>query len=303
MIVALFRTIRFALQNFSRNLWLSLITVFILVLTTMSITLVAGLSVVGNQLIQSVENRVDTDFYFYDYASEDSILKAQEFLKKQPQVKDVVYVSKEEAFKQFKEEHANDEDISSSLTALDENVLPASVVVRAHRIQDYPIIIQTMERSEFHELIYRTDYTDNRKIIDTITSMTERAYEIGLAVSALFIVISVIVIFNTIRIAIYSHREEIGIMKLVGATNWFIRGPYILESVLIGTGSALITLALFYGLLYLSDPMVSSFFESTFSLLGYFTEHLVECIVFEVVGAVLLSVLSSMVAITRYLRG
>ncbi|MFH1426601.1 MAG: permease-like cell division protein FtsX [Candidatus Kerfeldbacteria bacterium] len=303
MILGAARTTKFAVQNFWRNLWLSVITVFLLVLTTFSITLVVSMNVITSQMINAVESKVDVDLYFAEYVQEKDILATQSFLNGMDEVSKVVYVSKEDALEDFRERHADEPAILASLDELDENVLPASLIVHATEIDDYPKIIDNVETSKYQEFIDQTDFNDNEEIIGKISDITSRAYQIGLIVSMVFIVISVIVIFNTIRITIYSHREEIGIMKLVGATNWFIRAPFIMEGILLGLIAAVVTLALFYVALFVSDPSVSAFFAGyDFSVFQYFKFHALQLVLAEVVGAILLSVVSSMVAITRYLR-
>lgn len=303
MILGAFRTSKFAVKNIWRNLWLSVITVFLLVLTTFSITLVVSLSVVGQQLINAVQNKVDVSFSFHEYVNEDQILETQSFLNKMEGVDQVIYISKEDALEKFTADHADDKAIIATLEEFDENILPASLIVRADNIDAYPKIIESFQASEHQELIKETDYTDSQPIIDRIQAYTSRAYQIGIAVSLIFIIISVIFIFNTIRITIYSHREEIGIMKLVGATNWFIRAPFVLEGILLGAIAAVITLGLFYLILVVSDPALTAFFSGyDFSVLTYFKYNAAQLIMAEILGAILLSVISSMIAITRYLR-
>ncbi|OGY85427.1 MAG: hypothetical protein A2233_02415 [Candidatus Kerfeldbacteria bacterium RIFOXYA2_FULL_38_24] len=303
MILALARATKFAIQNFWRNLWLSIITVFILVLTTMSITLVVGMNVIGQQIISAVEQKVDVDLYFYDNVSEEQILQAQKYTQTIEGVADVIYISKTDALAKFRESHKDDPSIIAALDELDENVLPASLTIRAKDIEKYPGIIEAFQKSNFNTLIDRTDYSDNQDIINGITQITQRAYQIGMGVSIIFVIIAIIVIFNTIRITIYSHREEVGIMKLVGATNWFVRGPFILESVLIGLISAFITTLLFGTLLYFSDATVRAFFSGyDFSIFVYFQKHLLSFVLAELAIGVVLSVVSSMVAINRHLK-
>lgn len=303
MVVGALRSTNLALKNAWRNLWLSVITVFLLVLTTFSITLVVSLNVVGQQLIRAVESKVDVDLFFHDYTTEAEILATQSFVQEIEGVSQVVYISKEAALEQFRASHADDQAVIASLDELEENVLPASLIVRTENIELYPAIIDRVTQSEHNAKIERTDFTDNQAIIGRISGITDRLYQIGLVVSLIFIIISVIFIFNTIRITIYSHREEIGIMKLVGATNWFIRSPFILEGILLGALAGLFTLGLFYVLLYLSDPALTTFFSGyDFSVLAYFQAHALQLILAEIFGAILLSIISSMIAITRYLK-
>ena len=303
MIIGVIRTTKFAAQNFWRNLWLSLVTVFLLVLTTFSITLVISLNVVGQQVVRAVESRVDIDLLFYPYVSEDDILEAQRFFDGLEGVSQVIYTSQDDAEEQYRENHKDDVAILASLDELGSGVLPASLTIRADDLESYPVIIEAFEASKFTDFVEGQNYNDNKSIIDSISQFTNKAYQIGLVISFIFIIISVIVIFNTIRIAIYNYRESIGIMKLVGATNMFIRSPFIMEGALLGIISAVVTLLLFYGMVYLSDAQVSAFFAGyDFSPWVYFIREAPKVILAEFIGAVGISVISSMVAITRYLR-
>lgn len=303
MFVGLIRTSRFAISNFSRNLWLSFVTIFLLVLTTFSITMVGGLNVVGQQLINTVQDKVDIDLFFYPYVDEEQILEAQAFFKSMKEVDEVIYISQEEALQRFKETHADDQVLLQSLDELEENILPGSLVINAKNIEDYTTIVQRFQDSDYSDLVDEADYDDSQVIITRINRIIDRTYQVGLAVSSIFVIISVIVIFNTIRMTIYSYREEVGIMKLVGATNWFIRAPFILEGALMGLIAAAITLGLFYVALYFSNPAITEFFEGyNFSVLHFFVQNAATVISLEILGAILLSVVSTMIAITRYLK-
>lgn len=303
MIVGSLRATRFALQNFWRNLWLSVVTVFLLVLTLLSISLVVGLNVLGNQVITAVQQKVDIDFYVYDSVSDEDILAIQQYMQSLPEVAQVVYVSKDDALQNFRETNKEKPEILASLDELETNILPASFSVRAREIGDYRSIIAQVQGSEYKKFIDHEDFSDNQEVITAIASVVSRGERIGIGVSIVFVIISVIVIFNTIRITIYSHREEVAIMKLVGATNWFIRAPFILESIFLGLIGSLITLTIFYVAIVFADPTISSFFAGyNFSLLGYFQQYAFLFIFGEILCAVLLSSVSSMIAITRYLK-
>lgn len=303
MAFGIIRSTKFAVQNASRNVWLSVITIFLLVLTTISITLVAGLNLVGSQLLHVVESKVDVDVYFFDYVKEEQILETKNYFQEMEEVTSVVYVSKEEALKQFIDAHADDPETLEALEEIGKNPLPASLVIRTENIDDYPRVINAFEASAFAEYVDQADYGESQEVIARLSALSKRASEIGITVSAIFIVISIIVIFNTLRIAIYSHREEIAIMKLVGATNWFIRSPFILEGILLGIVAAVITIVLMYGAVYFSDPAMTTFFSGyDFSLLRYLNNHMLQFFVVEILGAILLSAGSTVIAISRYLK-
>lgn len=303
MIVGLTRATSFALKNIRRNVWLAIATEFLLVLTTFSITLVIALGVVGNALLDSVESKIDIDFYFYTSVSEQDIFSARESLKQRGDVSDVLYFSQDDALREFRETHQDEPDLLESLDELGTNVLPARLVVRANDIDAYPDIRTEFLAGEYGQFVLQTEDIENDKIIDRMSQIISRASQIGIAVSLVFIIISVIVIFNTFRMTIYSHREEVAIMKLVGATNGFIRAPFIIEAIVLGAVAAVVSTAVLYLALAVSDAAVTEFFAGyDFSLFTYFVDHWPQLVFGEVFGAVAFSVGSSMIAITRHLR-
>lgn len=303
MFVGFLRATRFSLQNIVRNVWLSVITMFLLFLTMLSITLVLSLNIVGTKVIDAVKQNVSIDFYFYDSVQESQILTVQEYVKTLKGVSSVVYVSKDQALEEFKSQHLDEPDILAAINELEQNVLPASLVVHAQDLADYQKIIDQFQDSEYISLVEKADYTDNKTIIDAVTHTTTRLYQVGIAVSLVFIAISVVVIFNAIRMTIYSHKEEVAIMQLVGATNSFIRAPFILDSIFFGCIAALSVVGLLYATLYVTDSTVSHFFTGyNFSLLQLYLSYWPLVLIAEIVCAVLISGVSSMIAISRYLK-
>ncbi len=301
--LALWRATWFALQNTIRNFWMSLATVGVLTLTTLSITLVIVLNLLGIQVRQAVEQKVNIDFYFYPTVAEQDIFAAQDFLQAMPQVSSVVYTSQSEALESYKASHSDDQDLLQSLNEFDENIFPASLTVRAHTIGDYSVITDQFKASQYQLLLKDTDTVDTQSIINGLQRIVKQMTTAALTVSLFFVLIAVIVIFNTLRMTIYTHREEVGIMKLVGATNLFVRGPFIVEGMLFGIAAAAITLGLLYVVAWLLDPMVMNFFQGyDFSLWNSLVGMWPQFVFGEMVGAMLFTVLFSMVAMTRYLK-
>lgn len=303
MLVFFYRTIKFAFQGFVRNIWLSVVTVIILVLTLFSITLVAGVNVIAKRTIESVQDRVDVSVYFKPAIEEKGVLSVRYRLEGLPRVQSVSYVSPEEALAKFKAEHQDDPVILESLEQLEENPLGATLVIKAHTIDDYPEILSVLEDPDYDRLIQDKNFDDNREIIKRLSNISDKIQRIGLIISAIFVVIAVMIIFNTIRINIYTHREEIGIMKLVGATNWFVRAPFLVESLLYALLAVVICMAILYPLLGVVTPQVNNFFEGyNLDLVHYFNANFWRIVGLQFVFAVVLSVVSSGIAIGRYLR-
>ena len=301
--ISLYRIFKFGLQNFWRNFWLSIVTVFILVLTLFSISIVYTLNVVADNAITAIKEKVDIDLFFDPTIPEDKIFAVQAYLESQPDVKAVEYISKEQALENFKAEHQDDTAIQESLSELTENPLPATLVVKAKTLDDYSKIVVALDNSEYSHLISSRNFEDNQVVIDRLSSITERIYQVGIGVSLIFILIAILVVFNTIRMNIYTQREELGIMRLVGANNIFIRLPFIVESVLYALLASILTILILYPLLSAVSPYINNLFEGyDFNMFNYFTANFWNILGLQIIISVVISVISSMIAIGRHLR-
>jgi len=303
MLVSFYRTIKFAFQSFWRNIWLSIVTIIILVLTLFSISIVGTINMVANAAIESVKEKVDVSAYFKNGVSETDILNTQANLESLSMVESIRYISSAEALAVFKEEHRDDPVVMESLEELAENPLPATLVIKANNIDDYRAILEVLESPEYSALIEDKDFEDHEEVITSLSNISKRVQRIGIIVSVIFIIIAILIIFNTIRINIYTHREEIGIMKLVGASNRFVRSPFLVESLMYAIIAVLISIAILYPLLGVITPQINDFFEGyDVNLIDYFNSHLWQIIGLQLAFSVVLSVLSSSIAIGKYLR-
>lgn len=297
------RTIKLGFQNFFRNTWLSVVTIVIMVLTIFLITMLATLNIIGNQAIEMVSEKVDMDLYFAVGTDSGQILEAKNFLENNPRVASVEYVSPDDALTLFKEKYQDNETITQSLSELSENPLPASLIVRAQALADYQDIIASIDSSSFSDLIETKDYQDNQVVVNRITEVTSKIKSIGLGVSLVFAIISLLVVFNTFRIAIYAHRDELGIMKLVGANNSYIKAPFIFEGVLYAFIATVVTMAIFYPAVIFLAPYINGFFEGyDFSLMTIINHYLPILLVIQFVSALAISIISSLIAVGRYLK-
>ena len=303
MLVVLFRTAKYATTHFWRNLWISLVTVFILTLTLFIVSFVATLNLVADQAIESIQEKIDIDFYFKQSVKENDVLESKIFLESLPEVKQVRYISKAEALQSFTEEHADEPNIQEALAAMDDNPLPATLSVQAHELSQYETVVNQFESSDYAILVEQKNFSDHQLIIDRVSFLTKRAYQGGIIISAIFVIISLVMMYNTIRIAIYSHREELGIMKLVGATNWFVRSPFIIESLLYALFASALSLVLLSALVFSLAPYVNGFFTGyNFSLNLFFINNVWLIIIGQVLFSAVLAVGSTMLAMSRYLK-
>ena len=298
----LFRIIKFAFQNFYRNFWLALVTITILVVTLFSITTLITLNVVTDQVVKSIENKIDISVYFKSNIEESDILKVKVELDGLDEVEKATLVSKEEALMIFKKEHENDSTILSSVEELDENPLPNYLIIKAKNSKSYPKILEVLDKDEYNKIIERKDFDDHQAIINKITSTKDKVRKLGFMIIGIFSFIAALIVFNTVRIAIYTHRDEIKIMKLVGATNWFIRAPFLFEEIFYALISSLILVSLFYPLLEFVQPHFNYFLDYDFDLISYFKNNFFFIFGLEFLAIVIINIISSFVAMKKYLE-
>ena len=297
------RVIKFTFQNIFRNFWLSFITLTIFVLTLITVNAVIFMNVVAESALEVVEQKVEVSFYFTSEASEDIVTSAQGYLRGFSQVRDVEYVSAEEALELFKERHADDEVILSSLEEVGDNPFGDSLVVTTQSTDDFEFIAEAMETPEFSSYIREQDFTDYEQVIAKIESFRTRIGYAGFILAGLFGLIAIMIIFNTIRIAIYVHRDEIGIMKLVGANDWFVRGPFILEALLYSFCATIVMVAITFGILGTSRNRILEYFgDAGDSIFAYFQDNALFIFGWQFLALAILSLLTTAFAMRKYLK-
>lgn len=298
-----FRILKFGVENFWRNIWLSVATTLIMVVTLFIITTIVILNLLASVALEQVQQKVDLTVYFKTTAPEDRILEVRAQVQNLKNVETIKFVNKDEALAQFKQVHQDDELILKSLDELEENPLEASIIIKAVRTEDYEGISDFLSSDRFSDVISKVDFQENKDVIDRLVRIANTIRKGGVVVGGAFVVIAILVVFNTVRLAIYTHKEEIGIMKLVGATNWFIRGPFLLEGVIYGIIGAVVTLVLLYPILNVANPKITAFFEGeSLDMVQFFTQNLLGIAGGMVALGILLGIISSSIAVGRYLR-
>lgn len=303
MFVALFRVVKFSSQDFWRNFWLSVATVVILVLTLISINFLITLNVLTETAIAEVQEKIDVSIYFKQGVPESQIGNIKSYLLSLSQVKEVEYVSPDYALTNFQKKYQNNPVILESLKEVGENPLGATLVVKARDTEDYQVILKVFDDPQYASIIQEKNFDDHEAVVKKIDSIAEKAEKTGVGVAGLFAVVAALIGFNTVRMAIYTHREEIGIMKLVGAANWFVRAPYLASGVFYGVFTVLFAIIITYPLIGFVEPYLSGFFGgSNFNLLEYFTQNFVRIFGWEFLGVVFLSTMTSSFAVGRHLK-
>ena len=300
------RVARYGVAGFVRNGFVSLAAVLI-----MSITLfvIAGLMLAGAALqstLTDLTNKVDVTVYFLTSAEEEKVMDTKRALEALPEVALVTYVSREQALSDFRERHKNDQPILSALDELGENPLGASLEIRAKETSQYGSIAayldsQQQSGTETGKTIDRINYYQNKTAIERLGSIIDTSRTLGYTIAAVLALASVLIAFNTIRLAIYTARDEIGVMNIVGAGRWYVRGPFMIAGVLYGVVSAIIVLLLLYPVTIWIGPGSERFLGS-FNVFTYFTDMFPLFFLVITGAGILLGAVSSYLAVRRYLR-
>lgn len=287
----------------ARNAGLAFITMTILSLALVSVNALFGLRALTSAAIRAVEQQVDVSIFFNPRATPDQIEKVKTYVYQVAAVSRTDYMSPEQALAAFRERHAGDPDIVKSLDVLEGNPLGAILVVRTKDTADYKKILTALAADEFKTVIQKRSFEDRSKIVENVQLLTSRLERLSAGLAGIFAIIAILIIFNAIRVAIYTQREEISIKKLVGATNGFIRAPFLIEAfvyvvVSIGVTALLIALATRVIDPYLG-PLISG---GGFSLWGTFFD--LWYVVFGAQLVIVLSVawLTAALAMRKYLR-
>ncbi len=302
-LVSVFRVLKFAVVNFWRNIWLAIVTTTIMSMSLFVVMVLLGLNLVISQAINSLHEQVDVSVYFKSDITPEVVQEFQTNLQQIPGVKEVVYISKSDALDNFRNKFADNPVILESLNELEENPLGDTLIIQAQSINDYDLVLQVLNSEELSAFIQEKNFQDYDSIISKISEISSTINRIGLFLSVLFLLIAILVTFNTIRIAIYTYRSELGIMRLVGASKAFIEWPFFVEGVMYAVLSVIITTVAIYPMAGAAQPFLDKFFgTSTLNLISYFNSNFFKIIGLQLLGASFLSIFSSWLAVRRYIR-
>ncbi|MCL4403767.1 ABC transporter permease [Patescibacteria group bacterium] len=299
--VTLFRIIKYGVQSFLRNGWLSVSTVGIMILALLVFEGLILFNVVSQGAVQAIENKVDITVYFQSNVPEDTILNLKKSLEGLSEVKYVQYISQDQALANFKVAHANDPTITQTLSELSANPLLASLNIKAQDIHHYDAIASYLEKPDFSGIIQKISYAQNQVVIDRLSAFIDNMTRGGFILTIFLAFLAASVTFNTIRLGIFSNREQIGIMRLVGASNNFIRGPYVIEGTIYGIIAAVVSFLVFIPIIAAVSPAISSFVPEV-NLQGYFGANFLSVFLYQIVFGVVLGIVSSVIATRRYLN-
>lgn len=289
------------LSDFKREKMLSLATVFIFILAISLFTSLFLLGKISLSIISTIQDRVDISVYFVSDMEEDEILKFKEEIEKIPEVKKVEYVSKEDALKKFTVRHRDDSPLLESLDEIGANPFFASLNIRAWQANQYAGISQFLNSSSVGKSIDKIDYLQKKSIIDKFSSAVSDIKKAGIVISLILALLAVFISVNHVRLAIYGSKEEIKTMKLVGASDWFIKGPFVIQAVVSGIIAAAAVFLLFSAGAFFLTPKIIKF-APELDLYEHFFGNFKILILIQFAAGLSLGITASLIAVRKYLN-
>jgi len=300
------RIIKSGFVSFWRNWFVSLASLLMMTVTLSVIGALIFLSATLATTLDFIRSKVDVSAYFVSSAAESDIMALKSSLESLPEVLSVEYISRDEALKRFRERHANDQLTLQALDELGDNPLEASLSIKAKDPSQYENIAKFLGGSDAlgrggTTLLDKVNYAQNKTAIDKLSKIIEAARTFGYALTGILVVASLLITFITIRLAIYISKEEIAVMRLVGASNAYIQGPFIFIGFIYGLIAALVTMGFLYGLTVWLGPVTARFFTGT-DILEYYLNNFGELFLILLSSGMLLGVAASFWAVKRYLK-
>ncbi|MEX2013606.1 MAG: permease-like cell division protein FtsX [Parcubacteria group bacterium] len=300
------RVMRTGFFNFWRDGTVTLASVLVMMVTLLVIGLISFSSAILDTTLVELKNKIDINVTFNTSANEEDILNIKHTIESLPEVLLVTYISRDEALTLFKERHAGDQSILAALDELGENPLGGVLNVRAKDPSQYASVAEFLESGNVlasggFTIIDRVNYFQNKVAIDKLTGIIASADRLGFVLTLFFTIISVLIAFNTIRLTIYLARDEISVMRLVGASTTYIQGPFVVVGIIYGVVAGLLTLLLLLPLTYWLGGTTESFFVG-FNIFSYYLRHFLEIAFIIMVSGIFIGALSSALAIRKYLK-
>lgn len=303
------RMFRYGVNNFSRNAWLTVAATAVMTITLLVILSTVLTQRIFNDTITDLRSKVDISIYLNNNTTQKDVDSMQQKLSQLRNVATVRYISPTEAQQIYNEQNKTDLSLLKELADITKDtgsLIPSSFRVRVKDLEKVAEVKNFVD----HDTTFQTNINsrlpnyggDKQEAINSIARTASFAESAGLIMSAIFVIISIMIIFNTIRMAIFNRREEIQMMKLIGADKGFIRGPFVIEACMYGFFAALIAVGVVYVVMVSAQPALSAYGINTGPTVGFMEAYPALVLLAAIVIGAVLGIVSSMLAVRRYLR-
>jgi cell division transport system permease protein len=300
------RIIKAGFVNFWRNGSVSLSAVLVMIVALFMIGSTLLVTAFLGTALKDLQDKIDVNVYLDANADETAIMALKAQIEALPEVKQVTYISKEDALATFKDRHQNDNRIIQALDEIGSNPLTAVLNIKAKEPSQYEGISAFLSnKSELSpastlSIVNKVNYNDNKVAIDRLSKIIIGVQKLGGIITAVMIGLSILITFNTIRLAIFIARDEIGVMRLVGGSAQFVRGPFVVEGIIYGLVAGILTLIFMYPVAYWLKNTTQAFYGGV-DLLHYFVANFVQIFFVVILSGMTLGAVSSYLAVRKYL--
>lgn len=305
------RIAKYGAKSFGRNIWLSTAATIVMAITLIILFVTIVASVILTNTAEMMKDKIDITIYLKPNTSQEDLSQLTNIIEKDPNIKNVETSTSEEEYEKFLKDNGNSDEIlnilDDEMTKMMISKMQATMRIKVYNVDNLDSIKEIVEKDEVFSQYTDKDmpptYDVNRVEIATITSWARMARTGGIILAAVFLVISILIIFSTIRMAIFSRREEIYMMKLVGADKSFIRGPFLIEAEICGMISGIVAGTISYlGFNFLSPKLANYGVNvETINNIMESNQLILVFLVFILVGMVIGRV-SARLAVSKYLH-
>ena len=304
--ITLERIFKNGFVNFGRNIWLAIAAMAMMAVTLTILLFAIVANATFSHTISDITSHIDVSVYLKDEVTDEQRSSLIVELKQIDNVQAVGYTSKDQALKNYRAQNIDNPELLAAISETD-NPLPASLVISPKDPNKLDTIKDYLDKPEIEALQSDpTSYSGDRKAaIDKIAKATQFFRQAGIIGIIIFIIISMLIIFNTIRMTIFNRRDELVIMRLLGATPGYIRGPFIVETMLYGVVAAAVSLIVCGGLFAVASSTLQA---SSLGLLDikyssdYFSNNLWLILTAQILAGIIIGAASAAIATRRYLK-
>ncbi|MFA6429272.1 MAG: permease-like cell division protein FtsX [Patescibacteria group bacterium] len=301
--ITLWRIFVASWKHVGRNAWIGIATIFVFMMALGAVNILLGMNAMLGRTITLLEERIDVTVSFKADTPEAVVNQARFYMSSLPQIRDVSFRTSEEVLAQFRERHAGEGKVLGALEEIGKNPLGAQLVMKARSSEDYPFLVRAIQNPQYAPFVDNQTYDDHRVAIERVQDVGRKVRVVGAALVAIFALFGLLIAFNAIRVAVYTQREEIAIMRLVGASSFYIRAPFILEGIWLSLFSMLCSAVMVYAALTWVEPALVPLFDGADTgLRTFFFGNAVKIIVIQTLSLVVLVTMVSWAAAGRYIK-
>lgn len=302
MMLSLKRIVSAGVKNFTRQLGLSLATTFVMAITVALLTTFFYVDAMSREVFSNLQKQIGITAYFNQAAPSENILALKDKVKEMPGVQSVDYISREEAYKQFNEKYSDDKAVSKTIEIVGENPFPASFRIKAESLKAYEEVDSFLKADELKSLVEEVSYPRTEQMIKKIFAIASDVKNVGAGLAIFLAIIVFVIVSSTVHLAVHNLKEEIGIMKMMGASNWFVKGPYVVQGIICGLASAFLSVGFFAVVSYFLAPKVMVLVGGSFDLFAFYQANFFKILFFDLIIAVLMGGIFNYAAVRQYLK-